>query len=171
MARKRYPPTDPREWLNRAKSNLALAQAETSAALFEDLCFEAQQATEKAVKSVFIHRGASFPYIHDLDRLLYLLEQDGVKVPLYVKASKELTRFALVTRYPGFSGSITKRGYRRALRIARAVVGWAERQIGGPSSPMAAARKARARVRFADLLALRSASRRRVTLTPRKAGP
>ena len=25
MALKRYPPTDPREWLNRARSNLAIA--------------------------------------------------------------------------------------------------------------------------------------------------
>ncbi len=29
MARKRYPPTDPREWLNRAGSNLALAKNDT----------------------------------------------------------------------------------------------------------------------------------------------
>ena len=27
----------------------------------EDLCFDAQQAAEKAVKAVFIHRGESFP--------------------------------------------------------------------------------------------------------------
>jgi hypothetical protein len=63
MARKRYPPTDPREWLNRARSNLALARSETVGALPEDLCFEAQQAAEKAVKAVFVHRGARFPYI------------------------------------------------------------------------------------------------------------
>jgi HEPN domain-containing protein len=54
MARKRYPPTDPREWLNRAQSNLALAQNVTADAMFEDLCFEAQQAAEKAIKGVFI---------------------------------------------------------------------------------------------------------------------
>jgi HEPN domain-containing protein len=58
MARKRYPPTDPREWLNRARSNLALAKSGTVGALLEDLCFEAQQAAEKAVKAVFVHRGA-----------------------------------------------------------------------------------------------------------------
>ena len=39
-------------------------------ALLEDLCFEAQQAAEKAIKAVFVHRGESFPYIHDLDELL-----------------------------------------------------------------------------------------------------
>ena len=29
-------------------------------------CFDAQQAAEKAIKAVFIHRGESFPYIHNL---------------------------------------------------------------------------------------------------------
>ena len=47
LARKRYPPTDPRERLNRARSNLALAKSDTVGALLEDLCFEAQQAAER----------------------------------------------------------------------------------------------------------------------------
>jgi HEPN domain-containing protein len=132
MGRKRYPPTDPREWLNRAKSNLSLAQAENTGVVLEDLCYEAQQAAEKAVKAVFIHRGARFPYTHDLEQLLQLLEQHGLKVPRYVKDSKELTRFALETRYPGSSGPVTRRQSRRALRIAEGVVRWAERQIGRP---------------------------------------
>jgi hypothetical protein len=69
MARKRYPPTDPREWLNRARSNPALAKSEdTVGAFVEDLCFEAQQAAEKAIKAVFVWRSLSFPYIHDLDK-------------------------------------------------------------------------------------------------------
>ena len=132
MGRKRYPPTDPREWLNRARSNLAMAQAERTRAVPEDLCYEAQQAAEKAVKAVLIRRGARFPYIHDLEQLLHLLERDGLRVPKYVKNSKELTRFALETRYPGASGTVNRRQYHRALRIAESVVRWAERQIGKP---------------------------------------
>jgi HEPN domain-containing protein len=73
MARKRFPPTDPREWLNRARSNLALAKSEAVGAFLEDLCFEAHQAAEKAIKAVFVHRGESFPFIHDLAKLLGLL--------------------------------------------------------------------------------------------------
>ena len=85
IALKRFPPTDPREWLNRARSNLALARADATGALREDLCFEAQQVAEKAIKAVYVHRGAPFPFIHDLDRLLQILEQSGVKIPRYVK--------------------------------------------------------------------------------------
>jgi HEPN domain-containing protein len=132
MARKRFPPTDPREWLNRARSNLALATNDTVGALPEDLCFEAQQAAEKAIKAVFIHRGLSFPFIHDLDELLQRLERSGVKIPAYVKQADELTTFAVMTRYPGLAGAITKRQYRRAVRIAESVVRWAERWIQKP---------------------------------------
>ena len=45
----RFPPDDPREWLNRARSNLARAKVSVSGAYLEDLCFDAQQASEKAI--------------------------------------------------------------------------------------------------------------------------
>lgn len=132
MARKRYPPTDPREWLNRAKSNLALAKNDTVGAFLEDLCFEARQAAEKAIKAMFVHRGASFPFIHDLDELLNRLQRTGVKIPKYVRQADELSPFAVETRYPGLSGPVTKRQHRRAVRITEAVLHWAERQIEKP---------------------------------------
>jgi hypothetical protein len=47
MRRKRYPPDDPREWLNRARSNLALARAVVPDVLLEDLCFDAQLKTDE----------------------------------------------------------------------------------------------------------------------------
>jgi HEPN domain-containing protein len=130
MAGKRYPPTDPREWLNRARSNLALAKTDTAGAFHEDLCFEAQQAAEKAVKAVFVHSSVSFPYIHDLNKLLQRLERSGLKIPKYVRQAEELSRFAVETRYPGLAGPVTMREHRRAVRIAEAVLRWAERQIG-----------------------------------------
>ena len=43
----RFPPDDPREWLNRARSNLAMARNRVPGAYLEDLCFQAQQAAEK----------------------------------------------------------------------------------------------------------------------------
>ncbi len=47
----------PQEWLRRAKSNLARAkQPKPDEAIWEDLCFDAQQAAERAVKAVLRHR-------------------------------------------------------------------------------------------------------------------
>ena len=45
----RFPPDDPREWLNRARSNLVRAQHRIPGAYLEDLCFDAQQAAGEAV--------------------------------------------------------------------------------------------------------------------------
>ena len=64
MKRKRFPPNDPREWIHRAKSNLALSGNILKEVDFADICFDAQQAAEKAIKAVFIHRGETFPFSH-----------------------------------------------------------------------------------------------------------
>jgi HEPN domain-containing protein len=58
----------PQVWLARAKSNLALAQAgeNISGVYLEDLCFEAQQAAEKALKALCIHLDLDFPKTHSL---------------------------------------------------------------------------------------------------------
>lgn len=66
MSGKCFPPDDPREWLNRARSNLARARSETEDVYLEDLCFDAQQAAEKALKAVLIHSKVRFPHVHDL---------------------------------------------------------------------------------------------------------
>jgi len=132
MGRKRLPPDDPREWISRAKSNLAMARNADPNVDLEDLCFEAQQAAEKGIKAVFIKRGEQFPFSNDLERLLRLLELNGLKVPKYVHESRELTQYAHVTRYPGLAGPVKTRTYRRAVRIAADVLRWAERHVNRP---------------------------------------
>ena len=132
MAPKRFPPDDPREWLRRARSNLAHARAISPEVCLEDLCFDAQQAAEKAVKAVFIHRRERFPYIHELERLLDLLERNGLRIPKYIREADELSPFAVVTRYPW------KNGHRNTTQVSprcpprRSALRWAERQVGGP---------------------------------------
>jgi HEPN domain-containing protein len=130
MPRKRLSPTDPHEWLRRARSNLVRAKNQLPDVCLEDLCFDAQQAAEKAIKAVFIHHGQAFPYVHDLARLLTLLAGTGGRIPQYVRQADRLTRFAVEARYPGVSGPVTQRQYRSAVRIAEAVLRWAERQVG-----------------------------------------
>src|SRR5438552_12848795 len=70
-------PDDPREWLNRARSNLLHAKSQSPGVYFEDLCFDAQQAAEKALKAVLVQREIGFPYVHDLATLLTLIDQAG----------------------------------------------------------------------------------------------
>ena len=125
----RYPPDDPREWLNRARSNLAMAKNRVEGAYLKYPCFEAQQAAEKAIKAVMMKRNIEFPYVHDLGRLLTLLEQAGEGVPPAVAKAGELTPYAVDTRYPGTSEPVTEQQYCEAIEIAWAVVHWAEDRL------------------------------------------
>ena len=129
MASKRYPPDDPREWLRRASGNLLRAESCIPGVIFEDLCFDAQQTAEKAIKAVFICRGEAFPYVHELKKLLRKLQSNGVKIPKYVWEADKLSDYAVGMRYPGEAEPVTPRQYRRAVRIAGAVLRWAERHV------------------------------------------
>ena len=76
-----------------------------------------------------IRRDMEFPYVPDLDRLLPLLEEDGEVVPVAIRRSRELTRYAGVTRYPTSAKPISEPEYRQAVTIAEAVVTWAEKRV------------------------------------------
>ena len=122
----RFPPDDPREWLNRAKSNLALAKSRIPDAYLEDLCFEAQQGAEKAIKAVPIRREIEFPYVHDLAQRLSLFDEHGDVVPEEVRKAEEVTAFAVITRYPGTARTVTQHEYEAAAEMADVGVRWAE---------------------------------------------
>ena len=124
----RFPPDDPREWMNRAKSSLAIAKSRIPDVYLEDLCFKAQQAAEKAIKAVMIKRGVDFPYVHDLARLLTLLKEADESIPDVVGQARKLSRFATVTRYP-MDQAVTEQHYLEALATAEAVIRWAEERI------------------------------------------
>ena len=125
----RFPPDDPREWLNRARSNLALAKNRIPGAYLEDLCFEAQQAAEKSLKAVMVLRSLRFPYVHDLSRLVSLIEKEGVEVPAVLLKAEKLTIYAVIARYPGVVRPVTEQEYLEAVEIADSVVYWAEKTI------------------------------------------
>jgi len=128
----RFPPDDPREWLNRARSSLAKAKsaAGVPGVYLEDLCFDAQQAAEKAIKAVLIHLGVRFPYVHDLAHLLALVDQAGISISETIRRAAGLSDYAVETRYPGLSEPVTWEEYEEAMAIAEEVVRWAHEVIG-----------------------------------------
>jgi HEPN domain-containing protein len=129
-------PTDPQEWLRRARSNLARANSgrSSSEVLYEDLAFDAQQAAEKAIKAVLVHVGVMFPRTHALVLLFDLIESGGCVVPLDVREAARLTVYAVEARYPG-GEDVTEQEYAAAVEIAKRVVRWAEELLDGPSGP------------------------------------
>ena len=116
-------------WLQRANSNLLIAQRGTGEGIyFEDLCFEAQQAAEKALKALLLYLSGNYPKQHAFTLLLSQLEE-YLTLPDAIKEVVELSDYAVQTRYPGDYYPVSEAEYRRALELARRVINWVEIQI------------------------------------------
>lgn len=128
----RPPPESPQAWLERARSDLALARAALKApgVLLEDVCYHAQQCAEKALKAMLIQRQVAFPRTHVLETLVDLLKAAGVDLPAEVDEAFALTQYAVQTRYPGEWEPVTDEEAREALEMAAQVLAWVEAQIG-----------------------------------------
>ncbi len=130
-------PADPGEWLRRARSNLARARAGRVSpdVLFEDVCFDAQQAAEKAVKAVLVHRRIPFARTHSIADLLFQAVSAGVSVPEEVRQAVILTAYAVERRYPSSGEPVSEEEWTIAVRLAGAVVEWARSLVeSGPPS-------------------------------------
>jgi HEPN domain-containing protein len=128
----KFDPTNPQTWLARARSNLRLAEVGHQQGVFlEDLCFEAQQAAEKALKSLWVRHGLDTPRTHSLVILMDGLEPAGLEIPSEVKAADVLTQYAVQARYPDWGEQVTEAEYAHVLELARGVVSWAERVLEG----------------------------------------
>jgi HEPN domain-containing protein len=77
-----------------------------------------------------IRRNIEFPYVHDLARLLSMFEEAGEEIPEVVRKAEELTRYALITRYPGIARPVSEQEYAEAVAVAEEVVYWADELIG-----------------------------------------
>jgi HEPN domain-containing protein len=113
-------------WLRRAVSSMEKARiGKISDALFyEDLCFDCQQAAEKALKALLIYVGTPFPKTHSLNMLIALLKRQNVPVPDEIESVVILNDYAVATRYPGEYEPVTAEEYLEAVEIAAKVIEW-----------------------------------------------
>ena len=115
------------EWLIRAKSNLEIAKIGrvSEDILYEDLCFNCQQAVEKTLKGLLIFLKTGFPFTHIIANLLELVEDQGITIPEEIKDSIDLTIYAVDTRYPSSKKEpVSEEEYKEALELAEQVYNW-----------------------------------------------
>lgn len=119
------------EWLRRAHSNLERARAGKTSEeiLYEDLCFDCQQAVEKSIKALLVQLEVEFEKIHSISKLLKHAEGAGVIVPEEIKDTAQLTVYAVDTRYPGDYDPVTQSEYELVLAMVERAVRWAEEKI------------------------------------------
>jgi len=123
------PPDDPQAWLTYAREDLLHAGDLRPGVRLEALCFDAQQAAEKAMKAVMLARGIHFRYTHDLRALMSDLQAEGEVIPDQVRRCTRLSVYAGRGRYPGFADRVTEEECVELREIAEAVVRWAEERV------------------------------------------
>jgi HEPN domain-containing protein len=124
----RDPKIEGARWLEQAEYDLATAEWDYKGERWPAVCFNAQQAAEKAVKAYLYAAGERIVLGHSV---VELLEQAGRKNPEFltlVQAAKILDRYYVPTRYPnGLPGGIGADVYGKedadqALELAKTVV-------------------------------------------------
>lgn len=130
LRRKKGIPPSPEEWLIHARSDLKLAKIGLNKDILpEQICFHAQQAVEKALKSVLLFYNVDFPFTHDIEELLDVFEANKISVPAHLLDVGILTPYAVETRYPGFWGEISESEVSEAISLAKKVIKWAKEII------------------------------------------
>ena len=112
----------PETWLRYAVTDLALMQAviDTSGPSGE-ICFHAQQATEKALKALVESQQIKVPYTHHLV-VLYELAPAPPRPVVNMELLDRLTELEAQSRYPGEWPDPTDEEARWASELANTVV-------------------------------------------------
>jgi len=118
-----------KSWLERARSSHEISKAEMKDCIFyEDLCYQSQQAVEKALKGLLIYYGVDPEFTHNIGLLLNKLES-FTEIPENIKTAINVTKYAVITRYPGEYDEVTKSDYEESVKIAKDCIDWVETKI------------------------------------------
>jgi len=118
-----------KSWIDRAKSSLEISKiAVNDKVYYEDLCYQSQQAVEKGLKGLLVYYGVEPEFTHSIGILLDELEKFTM-IPENIKEAINLTKYAVITRYPGEYDEITKERYKESVDIAKDCLEWIEKTI------------------------------------------
>lgn len=86
-------------WLRKAESDRVALDASLQAGALDAACFHAQQAAEKYLKAYLIHAGVTFPFTHNLAKLLELCTGADPSFGSLTSVVEPLTPYAVELRY------------------------------------------------------------------------
>jgi len=86
-------------WLRKAESDLRVLDASLDVDALDAACFHAQQAAEKYLKAYLVHSGISFPYTHNLAKLVELCAGVDPAFHSLIAIAEPLTPYAVEMRY------------------------------------------------------------------------
>jgi len=127
-------------WLRQAHSDLAMAAYASEGGFYAQACYHCSLAAEKALNAVLLALGQEPERSHSIERLLLALELLGIETdPLRQLPLKPLQRMTTASRYPDGDEApvdlFDARDGALALEVAKAVVGFADQQLGDLAQP------------------------------------
>ncbi len=123
------------KWLKRASSSYHKAKlgANNPLILLEDLCFDAQQSTEKALKAILVYNVSEVPRTHSIGYLLKLIKDLGIILNPELEELAILTEYAVQTRYPGDYEPVTEEEYFHSIELSHKAIAFAKDIIYSPN--------------------------------------
>ena len=88
-----------RGWLRKAKSDEMAMEASFQTGALDAACFHAQQAAEKYLKAFLTHATVTFPYTHNLAKLVELCSGQEPSARSLLPCAELLTPYAVEARY------------------------------------------------------------------------
>ena len=127
-------------WLRQAHSDLAMVAYASEGGFYAQACYHCSQAADKALKAMLLALGQQPERTHSIERLLLSLELLGIETdPLRQLPLKPLQRMTTASRYPDGDEApvdlFDARDGALALEVAKAVVGFADQQLGDLAQP------------------------------------
>ena len=111
--------------LLKARSDRIAMEASLAAGALDAACFHAQQMSEKCLKAFLFHRGVSFPYTHNLTKLVEICAGTDQTFRSLLPTVAPLTPYAVELRYDDSfwpSRQVAEDARSSALSVLRFVV-------------------------------------------------
>jgi len=113
------------EWWGKAKKDLETADYNLKGYMLDAAAFFAQQAAEKALKSLQIKKLGKFEKVHDL-----VLLAKSIDAPEeIIKFSEVIAPFYTITRYPDVEVSYDKKKVSSIIEASKEVVKWVKEEL------------------------------------------
>jgi len=113
-----------KEWLDKAKEDMDIAEICYSKNKFGGVAFHSQQAAEKALKALQLEKLNKFDKVHDLVKL-----GESVGAPRnIIKNCDSLNPLYIETRYP-ISAKYSKSSSLKFKKYAKEVMEWVKKEI------------------------------------------
>jgi len=122
-------------WLKKAWEDLMYGQSGLihSPKLTSQICFSAQQCSEKSLKAFLTYEGYEFDKTHNLPALLQGCIAFDKGLRALETCCKRLTPFAVDARYPGDFPEISKREAELAIECAEKIFTFVAETLGLPA--------------------------------------